>query len=45
VCGAQDPHVDAQLARLPDRPDGLLLNHAQQLDLHVQRQIGDLVEK
>ena len=31
--------------RLAHRADGLLLDHAQQLDLHVQRQVGDLVEE
>ena len=41
----QDAHVDAYLALLAHRAHGLLLHDAQQLDLHVQRQVGDLVEK
>ena len=33
------------LALLADGADALFLQHAQQLDLHVQRQVGDFVEK
>jgi hypothetical protein len=43
-CG-QHPHINWNFALLADRPHGLFLNHAQQFDLHVQGQIGDLVEK
>ena len=43
--GRQDPHVHRHLARLADRAHGLLLDHAQQLHLHVQRQVRDLVQE
>ena len=45
VRGRQDAHVDRRLALLADGPHGLFLDHAQQLHLHVQRQVGDLVEE
>ena len=41
----EDAHVDRGFARLADGPHGFLLDGAQQLDLHVQRQVGDLVEE
>ena len=41
----ENPHVDAHLLLFADRAYGLLLNDAQQLDLHVQRQVGNLIEK
>ncbi len=45
VRGAQDPCIDGKLLLGPDGPDGLLLNRAQQLYLHVQRQLGGLVQE
>ena len=41
----EDAHVDGLLAGFADRAHRLLLHDAQQLDLHVQRQIGHLVEE
>jgi hypothetical protein len=45
VRGRQDTDVDAYLELLADRAHGFFLDHPQQLDLHVQRQIGDLIEE
>ena len=45
VGGAQQAHIGSLLAAGSHRPDGFLLNRAQQLDLHRQRQVGDLVKK
>src|SRR6185503_604540 len=36
---------DGDLVRLTDGPNCLFLDDSQELDLHVQRQIGDLVEE
>ena len=41
----KNPHVDAVLMLLAHRTHGLFLDHAQQLHLHVQRQVGDFIEK
>ncbi len=41
----QDAHIDGLFAGCADRAQGLLLHDAQQLDLHVQRQIRHLIEK
>ena len=43
--GAQQPHVDRQLGHRADRPHRALLDRAQQLRLHRQRQVADLVEE
>ena len=43
--GGQDAHVDGRLALLADGADALFLDHAQQFDLHVQRQVRDFIEK
>ncbi len=45
VGGRQDAHVDREFPGLADRPHALFLDDAQQLDLHVQRQVGDLVQE
>ncbi len=45
VAGRQNTRVDARLFAAADRAHGLFLDDAQQLDLHRQRQVGDLVEK
>ena len=42
---ADDAHVDRLLARRADLAHLLLLDRAQQLHLHLQRQVGDLVEE
>ena len=41
----EDSHVHRHLARFANRPNGLLLDYAQQLHLHVQRQVGHLVQE
>ncbi len=38
-------HVDRGLAGFSHRPDRFFLDHAQQLHLHVQRQVRDLVQE
>ena len=43
--GRQDAHVDRHFGVGADRADRLLLDRAQQLDLHRQRQLGDFVEE
>ena len=43
--GAQDAHVDGGFFLFADRAHGFFLNRAQQFHLHVQRQVGDFVEK
>ena len=40
-----DPHVDAARARRADALELAGLEHAQQLRLQVQRDVGDLVEE
>src|SRR4029077_3895435 len=45
VGGGQDAHVDRLLARLTEPPHRLFLHDAQELDLHVQRQVRHLIEK
>src|SRR3546814_2442759 len=45
VRGRDHAHVDGDLAFGADRAHCALLQRAQQLDLHVRRQIGDFVEK
>ena len=42
---AQQAHVDRQLGDRADRPHRALLDRAQQLRLHRQRQVADLVEE
>ena len=42
---ADDAHVDRLLLRRADLAHLLLLDRAQQLDLHRQRQVGDFVEE
>ena len=41
----QDTHVDGRFALLADGPHGFFLDHAQQLHLHVQRQVRDFIEE
>src|SRR5882672_2630282 len=41
----QDAHIDRGLARLADGAHGFLLDEAQQLHLHVQRQVCDFVQE
>ena len=43
--GADDAHVDRVLGGRPDFAHGLLLDHAKQLDLHRERQVGDFVQE
>src|SRR5688572_18806702 len=43
--GADDAHIDRLFARVADLAHLLLLDRAQELHLHLQRQVGDLVEK
>ncbi len=45
VRGRQETHIDGHLELFTHRAHGLFLDDAQQLDLHVQRQIGDFVQK
>ena len=45
VRGRDDPHVDLDGLAAADPLELALLQHAQQLDLHVERQVADLVEK
>ena len=42
---AHDPHVDLNRLASADPLDDLVLQKAQQLDLHRQRHVADLVEK
>ena len=42
---AEQAHVDRQLGDRADRPHRALLDRAQQLRLHRQRQVADLVEE
>ena len=42
---ADDAHVDCFFLRRSDLAHLLLLDRAQQLHLHLQRQVGDFVEK
>jgi hypothetical protein len=42
---AGDPDIDRDLSLGANRPDTLLLDRAQQLDLHVERQVGHFIEK
>jgi hypothetical protein len=41
----QDAHVDRHLLALADRPHALLLDDAQEVDLHVHRQVSDLIQE
>ena len=43
--GADDAHVHGLFLRCAERADAALLNRAQQLGLHGQRQVADLVEE
>ena len=43
VGGGDDPHVHARFVVPADLADDLLLDRAQELDLHRQRRLGDLV--
>ena len=45
VGGGDHAHVDALRPRLADRHDLALLEEAQQLRLHVERQVADFVEE
>jgi len=45
VRGGHHPHVDGDRLAAAHRIDLAPLQHAQQLDLHVQRQVADFVEK
>ena len=45
VGGTEDAHVDWQLGRAAHRPHGPLLDDAQELALHRQRHLADLVEE
>ena len=45
VRGGQDAHVDGDFLLAADRPDLALLQGPQQLGLHRQRHLADLVEK
>jgi len=40
-----DAHIDGNLAPAADTLDHVFLQHAQQLDLQIERQVADLVEK
>ena len=40
-----DAHVDLDVLRVAEAPDVLLLQHAQELHLQVERQLADLVEE
>jgi hypothetical protein len=42
---AHHPGRERQLVVAADRPDRALLQHAQQLDLHLERHLADLVEE
>jgi len=42
---AHDAHVDAHRFGAPDRREGLVLEHAQELGLQVEGDLGDLVEE
>ena len=43
--GAEDAGVDRRLCDGADGPHRALLDHAQQLALHGQRQVADLVQE
>ncbi|MNZ60615.1 hypothetical protein D3C78_786880 [compost metagenome] len=43
--GAEYPHINRHFLLPADAAHGLFLNGSQQLDLHGQRQVGDLIEK
>ena len=45
MSGREQADIDRYLATFPDRTDRPFLNRAQQLDLHGQGQLGDLVQK
>ena len=46
VGGRDDARVERDRSRVPPtRVDALLLEHAQQLDLHLERHVADLVEQ
>src|SRR5690606_38715336 len=45
IGGRDDPHVDRRLAVGPDLADGPGLEHAQQVHLHGERHLADLVEE
>ncbi|MNZ11188.1 hypothetical protein D3C78_280510 [compost metagenome] len=45
VGGGDDAHVDVLGLVAADPLEGALLQHAQQLDLHLQRHVADLVEE
>jgi hypothetical protein len=40
-----DPQIDAELGRAADRPQRLVLEHAQELALHDGRKVADFVEE
>ena len=42
---AIDPHVDLDRPGAPEPFELALLQHTQQLDLHIQRQLADFVEE
>ncbi len=45
VRGGDHPHVDLDRLRPADRLEPALLQHAQHLDLRIQRDVADLVQK
>jgi hypothetical protein len=45
VAGAQDAHVNGLVPAAAQLAHAALLQGAQQLDLHGQRQVGDFVEQ
>ena len=45
MCGGNDTHIDGNLARGTYWVDQAFLQHAQQLDLHVQCHVADFVQK
>jgi hypothetical protein len=45
VGGGHHPHINAYRLAAADRVDLALLQHPQQLDLHVQRQVADFIEE
>ena len=43
--GGDDPDVDRDLLGAADAEEAALLEHAQQVDLHLGRDVADLVEE
>src|SRR5258708_6129352 len=45
VRGRDDPHVNLQRIARADALEGLFLKHAQQLGLHLEADVADLIEE